>query len=156
MTCHCFDIYIYIYVYSWCYCIHYDYCNVRCLVLQWRHNKRDGVPNRRLFKRRSKKTSKLRVTGLCAGNSSVTGEFPHKGHVTRKMFPFDDVILGNKHTVCKYKTDKRKWHQGDSFGTKWRQWSLSSTTRWYEDVNITPWYVIAKETMAYKNKIQLA
>ena len=22
----------------------------------------------------------------------VTGEFPHKGPVTRKMFPFDDVI----------------------------------------------------------------
>ena len=30
----------------------------------------------RLFKRRSKKTAKLRVTGLCAGNSPVTGEFP--------------------------------------------------------------------------------
>ena len=29
----------------------------------------------RLFRRRSKKTSKLRVTGLCAGNSLVTGEF---------------------------------------------------------------------------------
>ena len=28
------------------------------------------------FRRRSKKTSKLRVTGLCAGNSPVTGEFP--------------------------------------------------------------------------------
>ena len=28
------------------------------------------------FGRRSKKTSKLRVTGLCAGNSPVTGEFP--------------------------------------------------------------------------------
>ena len=27
-----------------------------------------------LFVRRSKKTSKLRVTGLCAGNSPVTGE----------------------------------------------------------------------------------
>ena len=26
--------------------------------------------------RRSKKTSKLRVTGLCDGNSPVTGEFP--------------------------------------------------------------------------------
>ena len=25
---------------------------------------------------RSKKTSKLRITGLCAGNSPVTGEFP--------------------------------------------------------------------------------
>ena len=30
----------------------------------------------RLFGRSSKKTSKLRVTGLCAGNSPGTGEFP--------------------------------------------------------------------------------
>ena len=30
----------------------------------------------RLFRCRSKKTSKLRVTGLCAGNSPVTGKFP--------------------------------------------------------------------------------
>ena len=28
------------------------------------------------FRRRSKKTSKLHVTGLCEGNSPVTGEFP--------------------------------------------------------------------------------
>ena len=52
--------------------------------LRWRHNGRDNVPNHqphdcllnRLFRRRSKKTSKLRVTGLCAGNSPGTGEFP--------------------------------------------------------------------------------
>ena len=52
--------------------------------LQWRHNGRDGVSNHqphdcllnRLFRRRSKKTSKLRVAGLCAGNSPVVGEFP--------------------------------------------------------------------------------
>ena len=52
--------------------------------LQWRHNERDGVStHRRLdcvlnrsFSRRSKKTSKLRVTGPCDGNSPVTGEFP--------------------------------------------------------------------------------
>ena len=30
----------------------------------------------RLFRRRSKKTSTIRVTGLCARNSPVTGEFP--------------------------------------------------------------------------------
>ena len=30
----------------------------------------------RLFRHRSKKTSKLRVTGLCEGNSPITGEFP--------------------------------------------------------------------------------
>ena len=29
-----------------------------------------------LFRSRSKKTSKLHVAGLCAGNSAVTGEFP--------------------------------------------------------------------------------
>ena len=29
-----------------------------------------------VFRRRSKKTSKLRVTGLCVGNSQVTNEFP--------------------------------------------------------------------------------
>ena len=69
--------------------------------LLWRHNQRDSVSNHqrfhcllnRLFRRRSKKTPKLRVTGLCAGNSPVTGEFPHKGPVTQKMFPFDDVII---------------------------------------------------------------
>ena len=52
--------------------------------LQWRHNGRDCVSNHQphdcllnhLFRRRSKKTSKLRVSALCAGNSPVTGEFP--------------------------------------------------------------------------------
>ena len=47
----------------------------------------------RLFRRRSKKTSKLRVTDLCAGNSPETDEFPHTWSVTRKMFPFDDVNM---------------------------------------------------------------
>ena len=52
--------------------------------LQRRQNGRDGVSNHqphdclfnRLFRHRSKKTSKLRVTGLCEWNSPVTGEFP--------------------------------------------------------------------------------
>ena len=51
--------------------------------LRWRHNERDSASNhqphhcllKRLFKRRSKKASKLRVTGLCAGKSAGTGEF---------------------------------------------------------------------------------
>ena len=54
------------------------------LALQWRHNGLESVPNHqphhclfsRLFGGRSQKTSKLRVTGLCAGNSPGTGEFP--------------------------------------------------------------------------------
>ena len=51
--------------------------------LQWRHDGRDGVSNHqpcdcslnRLYRCRSKKTPSLRVTGLCVGNSPVTGEF---------------------------------------------------------------------------------
>ena len=72
------------------------------ITLQWRHNEHDGVSNhqpddgllKHLFRRRSTKISKLHVTGLCAWNSPVTGEFPaHKGPVTQKVFPFDDVIM---------------------------------------------------------------
>ena len=53
------------------------------VTLHWCDNERDGVLNQRcldcllshLFKRSSKKTSKLRFTGLCEG-WPVTGEFP--------------------------------------------------------------------------------
>ena len=41
------------------------------------HQRRVCILNR-LTRRRSKKTSKLRVTGLCEGNSPATGEFPAK------------------------------------------------------------------------------
>ena len=52
--------------------------------LHWRHNECNGISNHQpndcllniLFRCRSKKTTKLRVTGLWAGNSLVTGEFP--------------------------------------------------------------------------------
>ena len=52
--------------------------------LQWCHDDRDGFSNHwdhdclinHLFMTKSKKTSKLCVTGLCEGNSPVTGEFP--------------------------------------------------------------------------------
>ena len=50
--------------------------------LYWRHNERDCVSNHRrpdcllnhVFRRRSKKTSKLHVTGLCEGNSPVPSQ----------------------------------------------------------------------------------
>ena len=62
----------------------FDACDDLDISLQWRHNGRDSVSNHqphncllnRLFRRRSKKTSKVRVTGLCVGNSPGTGEFP--------------------------------------------------------------------------------
>ena len=69
--------------------------------LQWRHDERDCVSNHRRLHcllncwlmRRSKKTSKLRVTGLCDVNSPVTGEFPAQQTSNAKMFPLDYVIM---------------------------------------------------------------
>ena len=46
----------------------------------------------RLFRRRSKKTSKLRVTGLCEGNSLLTGEFP-----AQRASKADSVIICWRH-----------------------------------------------------------
>ena len=69
--------------------------------LQWHHNERDSGSNHRgldcllnrLFRRRSKKTSKLCVIGLCEGNLPVTIGFPLQRASARKIFQFDDVIM---------------------------------------------------------------
>ena len=74
---------------------------VASLSLQWRHNGRDSASNHqpcecllsRSIRRRSKRTSKLCVTGLCVVNSPGPGNSPHKWPVTWKMFPLDDVIM---------------------------------------------------------------
>ena len=102
------------------------------LTLQLRHNDNDGVSNHqphgclpnRLFRRRSKKTSKLRVTGLCVGNSPGPVNSPHKGPVTRKMFSFDDVITDEMHplssalTICCRTKHSR-------FVTPWRSYDCN-------------------------------
>ena len=53
-----------------------------------------------LFRRRSKKTSKLRVTGLVWGIHRWPVNSPHKGPVTRKFFSFDDVITWTLRRGC--------------------------------------------------------
>ena len=58
--------------------------HVDLISIRWRRNGPDSVPSHqprdcllnRLFRRRSKKTSTHRATGLCAGNSPGTSEFP--------------------------------------------------------------------------------
>ena len=76
---------IIILIYACQICLYlYDALEEPLMILHWRHNERDSVSNHhhhdcllnRLFRRRSKKTSQLRVTGLCEGNSPGTGEFP--------------------------------------------------------------------------------
>ena len=87
--------------------------------LQWRHHGRDGVSNHqphhhllnRLFRRRSKKASKLRVTGLCAGNSPVTGEFP--AQMVSKISNAENVSIWWRHhgfKVCRWWSLEWKCH----------------------------------------------
>ena len=113
-----------------CYCI--DVVLLQCVgpavnrsntrnsffTLQWCHNDHNDVWNHqsydcflnRLFGRRSKKTSKLRVTGLCAGNSPGLVNSPHKGPVTRKTFPFDAVIMNSLLPTGSVSCTKNLWH----------------------------------------------
>ena len=82
--------------------------------LQWCHNESDGVSNHlhldclfsRLFGRRSKKTSKLRATGLCEGKSSVTG-----GFLSQRASKAENVSISWRHHVFhRYgMKDKLKW-----------------------------------------------
>ena len=69
------------------------------LPLQWRHNGRESVSNHqpydcllnRIFRRRKLQSSASLafVRGIHRGQVNS----PHKWPVTRKMFPFDDVIM---------------------------------------------------------------
>ena len=81
--------------------------------LKWGHNGRNGVSNHqprdcllnRLFGRRQK-TSKLRVTGLCAGNSPVSAEFP-----AQRTSNAEYVSIWWRHYVYNLKIPlKRNWH----------------------------------------------
>ena len=115
---------------------------------QWRHNERDAVSNHqphdylrnRFFRRRSKKTSKLRVTGLYKGNSPVTGEFPSQRasnaeHVSSRwrhhVSTFVNTLGVHKGAKCSHSfllpigpaifADFRTNHSSDWFQTCWEQ-----------------------------------
>ena len=80
--------------------------------LLWRHNGWDSVSNHqpydclinRLFRRRSKITPKLCVTGLCVGNSPETGEFP-----AQKASKAENVFIWLRHHVM----ERVRWTKYD-------------------------------------------
>ena len=77
----------------------------RLLTLRWRHNGRDGVSNHqprdcllnRLFRHKAQSSASLAfVRGIHRGPVNS----PHIWPVTRKMFPFDDVIIDTWWLIC--------------------------------------------------------
>ena len=64
-----------------------------CLTLQWRHNKRDGVSNHRCSGADQSKYQTSASLTFMRGIHRWPVNSPHKVPVTRKLFPFDDVIM---------------------------------------------------------------
>ena len=69
-------------------CTPFQHFSYIIIALQWHHNACDGISNHppldcllnHLCRRRSKEISKLRVTGLCAGNSPVAPQILETGY----------------------------------------------------------------------------
>ena len=118
----------------------FRYCKAHVLImatsskysLRWRHNGHDGVSNKQphnclpnlLFGCRSKKTSKLSISGLCEGNSPGTGEFParmasntenisiwwcHHVHVSYAMFILVNSLSHTQNENLNYRYNHKHW-----------------------------------------------
>ena len=117
--------------------------------LQWRQNEHDGLSNHQphdcllnhSFMCRSKTTSKIRVTGICAGNSPVTGEFPAqrdnnaenifiwwRHHVTHDILTF---ALSSSSKIYNW-IDKNVWLVWDTYPMKslMTDWGTFIITLW--------------------------
>ena len=95
----------------------------------WRHNVHNGVSNHQprdcllnhLFRRRSKKTWKLRVTGLCVGNSPGTGEFP-----AQMASNAENVSIWWRHHVMRWPHDRRIFIMGTRYERRFWYWNSST------------------------------
>ena len=114
--------------------------SARAPPLQRHHNGLDGVSNhqphycllKRLFRRKSKKTSKLRVTGLCVG----TGEFP-----AQMASNAENVFIWWRHHDFPFNAPRTDESYGSTNGRnqtilsqrtkqKWRNYLMEMHTSW--------------------------
>ena len=116
------------------------------LSYQWCHNEQDSVSNHQLpdfllyhlSRLRSKKASKLRFTGLCAGNSPVTGEFP-----TQRASNAENVSIWWRHhvhcpNIVKFCTDQGMQN--------WKMW----VHKWYRELTEKDFFAIFDPEMDFK------
>ena len=114
----CFLLWFFVVIYKQFYSYHSGFTKtgviIRLLPLRWRHNDHAGVSNHqphgcllnRLFRRKSKKTSKLASLAFVREIHRGPVNFPHKWPVTRKMFPFDDVIMRISEAIMENKRSR--------------------------------------------------
>ena len=111
----------------------------RSSTLQWRHDEHDGVSNNRrldcfvqpFVQVQIKENIKApRHWPLC------DQWFPHKGPVTRKICPFDDVIMYEINSSW-YKFPTKCTWQIHSIGALLVRFSYSSDSKWHQ---YPPWH----------------
>ena len=114
--------------------------------LEWRHNVRDGVSNHRrldrlhnrFLRRRSKKTSKLRATGLWEGNPLMTSEFPaqmasnaENVSIWWRHHSIADICGAKSLSWCFIETPEPTYGKGNHeralVATGWHPWSYYSS-----------------------------
>ena len=79
--------------------------------LQWRHNESDGVSNHQphdCLLNRLLCNRLLRVIGTCSGTHRWQVKSSAQGQVTRKMLPFDDVIMQKHGYSSKHRESENK------------------------------------------------
>ena len=108
------------------------------MTLNWRHNERDGVSNHHpdvvystvysgADKRKHQSSASL---ALVRGIHRWPVNYPHKGPVTRKMFPIDDVIM----TCCCLLPHgiTTEWNALLITGPMWYRWSpVEYSHKWF-------------------------
>ena len=116
-----------------------------------RHNERDSISNHqrlycllsRLFRRRWKITSKFRVTGLCVGNSPVTGEFP-----TQRASNAENASIWWRHHDYLKNMDIYFWLVYTDIIRPWYHWCrlFLSPVWWYQEaLQPSVWLLLQNE-----------
>ena len=130
--------------------------------LQWRHNELARVSNHqphdcllnRLFKRRSKNIKKIKEHQSSASLAFVWGihwwpvNSTHKGPVTRKMSPFDDVIMQSRYYLSASEAFLVNMNANSNlkYQTKWHALSTK-----YDRAHL-PWHVSKMFTLITLNQ----
>ena len=133
------------------------------ITLQWRHNEHDGVSNHQ------PEPSDCLLNNLFSGadqrkhQSSASLTFvrgihrwsvnsPHKGPVTRKMFPFDDVIIilavyGGYLYFCLTKYLKVMVYRGNNWPLNSESWYLRLMKESNDHINLLYFHIYEIRTM---------
>ena len=109
------------------------------------HQRLDCLPNR-LFMRTSKRTSKLRVTGVCEGNPPVTIGFP-----SQRASNAENVSIWWPHREWVYVVDIPVFFNAASLATKWPCNFASVNGVTLKRMDVFEWYQ-AKESNTEKRE----